>query len=427
MIDDFEAAVGMTRKWDAREAGREVARNTIKKLKTPPSFFLLFSTIHYEKNGGFQEFLNGVWDVLPKGTPLIGGTIAGFINPEGCFTRGASAMAVSYPNMDIAMGIGRNTKRSPKKAAKVCSSMLKDGLSHTNYSNKFVFSFISSSLVIDLPYIGGKKVIKSKLFSNLMIKALPIVNSLFQKGVGREDEIMENMSKELNDHAGIFGSSMDGMDFLRNFQFFGDKIYQNSIVSLAFSSPIKFTAGSFTGMYETNKKLKITKKAYKNRIIKSFNGNPATDEYLLAMGCGEDYLTDSKIYDVAPYFPIGYTNNGKVIAEVVPYYLGKNLMTSYKNNCDDLSVLSVSGRQLLNAVEEGFSNSEIDEISFSLMVSCATILYTLGNRTYDKYEIIKEKMGENPFLLLYTAGEGSFDRNSIYVGNETHTQATFSL
>jgi len=76
---EVDAAVGMTRKWDAREAGREVARNTIKQLNSPPNFFLLFSTIHYRDHGGFEEFLNGVWDVLPKGTPLIGGTVVGFM------------------------------------------------------------------------------------------------------------------------------------------------------------------------------------------------------------------------------------------------------------------------------------------------------------------------------------------------------------
>jgi len=42
---EVDAAVGMTRKWDAREAGREVARSTIKQLNSPPNFFLLFSTI----------------------------------------------------------------------------------------------------------------------------------------------------------------------------------------------------------------------------------------------------------------------------------------------------------------------------------------------------------------------------------------------
>ena len=95
----LEASIGFSRKWDAREAGREVAESAIKRLSKPPSFFLLFSTIHYKDHGGFQELLDGVWDVLPEGTPLIGGTIAGFVNNYGCYTRGATALAVSYPDM----------------------------------------------------------------------------------------------------------------------------------------------------------------------------------------------------------------------------------------------------------------------------------------------------------------------------------------
>ena len=94
-LAEVQAAVGMSRKWDAREAGREVARNTIKQLDAPPDFFLLFSTIHYKDHGGFGEFLSGVWDVLPKGTPLVGGTVVGFMNNFGTYTRGASALAVS--------------------------------------------------------------------------------------------------------------------------------------------------------------------------------------------------------------------------------------------------------------------------------------------------------------------------------------------
>ncbi|MCD6237631.1 MAG: hypothetical protein J7K13_06755, partial [Thermoplasmata archaeon] len=79
MSEELKAGVGLSRKWDAREAGREVALSTLEKLDGEnPKFFLLFSTIHYEKYGGFQELLNGVWDVLPEGTPLIGGTVAGF-------------------------------------------------------------------------------------------------------------------------------------------------------------------------------------------------------------------------------------------------------------------------------------------------------------------------------------------------------------
>jgi hypothetical protein len=111
---EFKAAVGLSRKWDAREAGREVAIDTLNRLGkgVKPDFFLLFATIHYEKHGGFKEFLKGVWEILPEGTPLIGGTVAGFINPQGCYTRGATALAVNYPNMDVAIGIGHNTKRA---------------------------------------------------------------------------------------------------------------------------------------------------------------------------------------------------------------------------------------------------------------------------------------------------------------------------
>ena len=38
-----EAKVGMSRKWDAREAGREVAETAIKDLTCPPDFFLLLT------------------------------------------------------------------------------------------------------------------------------------------------------------------------------------------------------------------------------------------------------------------------------------------------------------------------------------------------------------------------------------------------
>lgn len=134
---EIDAAVGMTRKWDAREAGREVARNTIKQLNSPPNFFLLFSTIHYRDHGGFEEFLNGVWDVLPEGTPLIGGTVAGFMNNYGVYTQGATALSVSSSNMDISIGYGKNTKRNPKKAAKKSVDMIIKGLKNSEYKKNF--------------------------------------------------------------------------------------------------------------------------------------------------------------------------------------------------------------------------------------------------------------------------------------------------
>ena len=55
---NLEVSLGFSRKWDAIEAGIEVAKNIIKKLNTPPSFILLFSTTHYKKTGGYKKLLS---------------------------------------------------------------------------------------------------------------------------------------------------------------------------------------------------------------------------------------------------------------------------------------------------------------------------------------------------------------------------------
>ncbi|RLF38472.1 MAG: hypothetical protein DRN00_04060, partial [Thermoplasmata archaeon] len=113
MKEELKAGVGLSRKWDAREAGREVAETALEKLDgEKPKFFLLFSTIHYEKYGGFQELLNGVWEVLPEGTPLIGGTVAGFMIPEGVYSRGVTG--VVFGGAFTAQGtFSRGTRKKP--------------------------------------------------------------------------------------------------------------------------------------------------------------------------------------------------------------------------------------------------------------------------------------------------------------------------
>ncbi|HIE33811.1 MAG TPA: hypothetical protein EYP86_01565, partial [Candidatus Altiarchaeales archaeon] len=181
---EFKAAVGLSRQWDAKKAGREVANTTLEKLGADPDFFLLFSTIHYEKYGGFQEFLDGVWDVLPDETPLIGGTVAGFINNYGCYTRGATALAVSYPNMDVAIGYGKNTKRNPEKAAKECANMVRRGLETTRYKNRFLFDIIGGSRVPQLPFLGRRKVVRSRIIGNLMILGFRFSNDYLGMGMG---------------------------------------------------------------------------------------------------------------------------------------------------------------------------------------------------------------------------------------------------
>lgn len=203
---EFKAAVGLSRKWNAREAGREVAADTLQKLGKgiKPNFILLFSTIHYEKHGGFHEFLNGVWDVLPEGTPLIGGTVAGFINPQGCYTRGTTALAVNYPNMDVAIGIGKDTKKGPQQSAKQCANMITEKLKNSTYNNNFIFELISGTTIF-FPYIGLIKIIKSRPIGELIIKVLPSLTFAFGGGLGKEEVILEHLVKNLPEYTLLGG------------------------------------------------------------------------------------------------------------------------------------------------------------------------------------------------------------------------------
>jgi hypothetical protein len=102
---DFKASVEISRKWDGEEVAIEIV-DKIKNKMSKPKFILLFTTIHYEKE--FKKLLSGIKDAFPD-SPLIGGTVAGFMTQEGCYTRGVTALAVDYPNMNVAVGIGHNT------------------------------------------------------------------------------------------------------------------------------------------------------------------------------------------------------------------------------------------------------------------------------------------------------------------------------
>jgi hypothetical protein len=91
MPNDPEVGVGLSREWDPEKAGREVVKTALKNLNHDPKFFLLFCTIHFDKGeNGIDRFVKAAYESLPEDTPLVGGTVAGFMNNYGCYTRGAT-------------------------------------------------------------------------------------------------------------------------------------------------------------------------------------------------------------------------------------------------------------------------------------------------------------------------------------------------
>ena len=401
----FEAAVGMSRKWDAREAGREVARETIKKLSRPPSFFLLFSTIHYEKHGGFQEFLNGVWDVLPEDTPLIGGTVAGFINPHGCFTRGSTAIAVSYPNMDVAIGIGKNTKRNPKQAGKNCAKMITKQLKGSNYTQKFIIDIISGGLVPQILGLGRKKVIRGGVSSKLAVNLSKQSLTISQKGVGREEEVLEEFSKYFEEYHILHGSSMDDGKAINNFQFFNKTVGTNMVVCLGISTDLATDINSNHNL-KVVKKLLVTKLSKDGRIIHQINNKPAAGEFLKLLNWPEEYF-DEKLFKRTFFYPLGYKKNGDWVPEIVGIILGNSINVLHRVENKEMCILSASGQNLMDAVGKSFSKNESDKTLMSIISTCDGRLEALGSEVYKVRDEIVKYLDDAPFIAIYCGGEGA--------------------
>ena len=159
MSDDFKASVNVSRQWDGKRVGQELV-DKIKQDNVDPDFILLFSTIHYE--GEFQKFLDIVKDEFPD-APLVGGTVAGFMSNEGCYTRGVSAMATEYENLDVAVGVGHNTKRNPTSAVHgLLQSLEPTDDDKDKFSNELLLNFISGTKIPSFPFMGQRRIIKNK-------------------------------------------------------------------------------------------------------------------------------------------------------------------------------------------------------------------------------------------------------------------------
>lgn len=415
----------MSRKWDAREAGREVARNTIKKLSRPPSFFLLFSTIHYDKHGGFQELLRGVWDVLPKGTPLVGGTVAGFMTSEGCYTRGVTALAVEYKNMDVAIGIGHDTKKNPEKAAKEFTEMITKDNTFPKYPERFLFILTSGTKVPSLLGTGVKRVYKSKISGYMLSNLLKTSSQISQRGLGREDIILEEISKQMPDFKIIGGSSIDDNKLDKNFQFFNCSINTNSVVGVSINTDKKILLDSQVAVEKTSKVFKV-KTAGEKCIINKIDDKPATKSFFDYLNWPES-LMDERLHRRTFFYPILFEKNGEIFPEVIGGLAGNSIICGFDVKSDTVCIGRSSRKILINVLKNGLNNITIESIpKFSLIIYCSALLETLGIDFFKVQTILKDFHGESPFLLIATGGEDFKIPNKVEKhSNETINMAAF--
>jgi hypothetical protein len=401
--DAFHVSVGMSRKWDAREAGREVIQSTLNKLDEDPSFVILFPTIHYEKFGGFKELLQGAKEILPEKTLLIGGTVSGFMNNFGCFTRGVSSIAISSSDIQFKVGIGKDTKKNPQKAVNTVFNQLKE---NKKYRNNVNIEILPTAVIPKLPGMGQKNVIYSKKMGNSFIKLLPAMTKL-NYGFDRADEILEMLSEKFQDDIIIGGCTMDDNKMLKNYQFYNTDVKENSLLLLSISTPVDVYVETILGYKILEKKFKIDDISKDQHVINKIDGKGARTALFEKLNLSIDQIDSVyQLYKNAFYYPLGFKKDDLWHAGMIGLIYGENLIFANQIKDNNLTLLSLSIEKIFENIMKSIENIKNNDINFILGFSCETFIETLGKNIFKIHNLFSEL--NIPFLIPFVAGESIY-------------------
>jgi len=417
---DLNVAVVTSTKENTRDAGLEVAQKVLKELNKPPNLILLYATGNYEKSGGYQELLDRIFEVLPEETQLVGGNVPGFLNNSGCYAKGVTALAISYPNMEIYIGLGKNTKRNPKKAARQCANMIKKNAKN-RYKNKLILSIISG------PEIPGKQlspIINSKFMAKTMPFLLSFMQKIFQVGFGGEEQILEELTKHLPEYNILHGSSVIGGTYDKTYQFCNKKVLRESVIGVVIETDLDYQLNSAHGSEKTDIKFTITKFNKNRTTIKKINNKPAYHEFLRLMGWKKSNIENERFGYLMNKNPLGFYKNNKIFMRPILMIMGEHLGCIGKIYDENITVTQITPSKMVDSVDELLT---IKKPEFGFFVSCTARQSFLGIHVYDIQKKMNDYFNKKPYLLIYTGAEAIYTpKTGLEYYNETITSAVFT-
>lgn len=399
---EFKAGVGLSHKWDAREAGREAAEKCLANLKEKPKVTFIFSTIHYEKN--FEELLKEVRDVLPA--PLVGCTGSSILAPDEIITRGVGILSISG-KIDVSTGVEENIRRDPEgKGERLAKRILKD-MNTSEYKNKVIFMFPSGPIIPPIPYVNRL------MRTGLMARLFPIMKGLFSitgTGPGREEYILKGLVKGSNGEVPIIGgSSADNYKYTRNFQFLDNKAYKNSVVALGLSSSLKFGFGAEHGLKSTSKTVKVTRS--RGNVIFELDNKPAwkrlVEIHQIPKSLEERWKKEYPLF--GSYKSLGEEKVDGIYNIWRPCHVASNaifFMRDIKEGTT-LQVCEGSGKEVVLAAKEAIelATRDIGNPLFAVVLSCASREMKVHAQIDEERKYLKEALSGIPFMGYYVFGQ----------------------
>lgn len=392
----FEVGIGTSQNWDPEKAAEEALEQALLNLTNPPTFILTFCTIHYKQKNGFKKILKTIYKKFSSKIPLLGGSIAGFMNNSGCFTKGITLLLCYSDEITVNISFSKNTKLFPKKAGNTCAKKLNTPLLDSSMKKYFIF-LISSATVPNLPIIN-KKVINIK-WSNILLTLFNQFSSILQIGPSKDETVFEEFSKILKDSKGIGGGVCDNLELFDNALFVNYKIYKNSVAALSINTKRNFSIFSSNGLHPTDKLFNITNTSKSGYIINTINNLSPLDEYLNSMNWSENII-DERLYRKIFYYPIINESDPKKETRMLGLIYGKKFVFPMKAKKGMCRIYQSTGKDIINS---GINLVPDNSKEFGFGISCGTRLETLGKNAYIIQNNLSKKLKN--FLIIYTAGE----------------------
>ena len=388
MMNGLSAAIGVSDRTDAHLAGKEAAERAAERLSPRrPNAALLFASSWFNQT----HVLQGV-QTITADTPLIGGSTAGELSPQGPSSGSCAVMLLSAEGLVAGVGMGEGLDQLPREAGRKAAAEAARAFHHHQRAGFLVISDGLSDGYADAAR-GMEEVLG--------------VNSLIVGGMAGDDG-----------------------RFTRTYQYAHGHAVSRAVVGLLLGGGIKIGVGIAHGFAPISKPRRISRS--RGAILYELDGRPAAsvyEEYLGAEELARWQQAGAARQGFA--YPLGVQPEGteeRLLRNVVSFGQHGSLLCSGDMPDGAWVQLMIGNKeQTLEAARHAVQHAlrPLSHVSGAIVFESAMRRTVLGAE-YAVRELagIRKGLGASvPFIGCYTYGEQApwgmreTERTAIHIGS----------
>ena len=365
--------VGTSHLENSHDAGAEACKIAFDKTDGKADVLLVFAAMRFEH----KALLSGINAVAGE-VPMVGGTTAGEISPEGFSEGSVVVMAITSSMLSFDSGIGLHMSNDEDTCAR--------------------------SLIADI-------------FTDAVIEEASSL-LVFPNGMGGDGlRVLKGLQDVLGKNFEIVGGYLgDDMRFKHTFQYFNGKVYRDAIVGLLVSlkGDVRTSIGVRSGFESIGNSFYCT--SSEGNVVKEFDN-------VSALGLYREFLGEERfrrLPGICMEYPFGLIDENAGSSGERYFQLRCGLNVDKKNGTitfaasipegSAVTLTSASRGDVINgareAAQQAMKRLRGVKPELIVMFSCVGRKLVLGRRTSEEVEVVRKCLGYDvPIIGFYTYGE----------------------